>query len=402
MSVNIKFLLRVKVDSNLNSTCLLRFWLLKLFQIPTECNSEDQIYFHEFFTKRVNILDCKIKVPRKLLWDGHPYYYPILKSFEKCLEQLPKSLENILSMPIWYNNILGTKFESKVSKAGYNYLRDLYVDGQPITQRHLENHALSPLVHLSLVSIINKIPPFVKNILSRNESKTTVILPFQSICYKEDDWLLMHMKSTAFYNVLIYKQVKLPRGLLHWCSELELSDCQIKTALTFAHKCCTNIFDRVFQYKIVTQILPTNEYLMRYKVKDTNTCERCSIECDTIVHRLYECEHLVVIISTIFNFLNTECEQPEISLIDYLFVKQGDENLALNQILLELKKIIFYATMEDLGSPFFCEQFYCRLRTLIRKEKYVWGGNGKLDNFISKWVKFTSIYDFRGPDIQNI
>ena len=71
------------------------------------------------------------------------------------------------------------------------------------------------------------------------------------------------MDSKAIYNTLIYSKVKMPKGLLNWCADLELSDEQIKTSLTFAHKCCTNIFDRVFQFKIVTQILPTNEYLLR-------------------------------------------------------------------------------------------------------------------------------------------
>ena len=294
MSVNLKFLLRVKVNCNLNSTCLLRFWLMQLFQIPTECKNEEQLYFHEFFSKQVNILDCKLKVPRKALWNGHPFYYSVLKSYEKCLEQLPKSQENILSMPIWYNNILGTKFDLKLSQAGYNYLRDLYVNGQPLTVRHSVNNGLTPPIAHSLVTIIDKIPPFINNILSRNDIQIVLIFPFQAICHTEDDRYLMRMDSKAIYNVLIYKHGTLPRGLLHWCSELELSDYQIKTALTFAHKCCPSIFDRVFQYKIVTQILPTNEYLMRYKVKDTNTCDRCIIECDTIVHRLYECEQAQV------------------------------------------------------------------------------------------------------------
>ena len=255
----------------------------------------------------------------------------------------------------------------------------------------------------SLVNLTTKIPPFINNAINRSSQKQVVIYPPQTINCNGNDYKLMHMDSRAIYSVLIYPKIKMPKGLLNWCGDLELSDSQIKTALTFAHECCTSVFDRVFQYKIVTQILPTNEYLQRYKVKDSNICDRCNIECDTIVHRLFDCEQIVQNISCIFSLLKNECNQfYNISMIDYLFGIQGGNNLALNHILLELKKFIFYATNEDLNSPTFCEQFLFKLRSLIIKEKRVSFENNKFENFCSKWEKFTSIYDFRGPDVQNI
>jgi hypothetical protein len=56
--------------------------------------------------------------------------------------------------------------------------------------------------------------------------------------------------------------------MLNWCLELELSDLQIRTAFTFAHTCSSSVFDRTFQYKIVTQILPTNDYLTQVSAKN--------------------------------------------------------------------------------------------------------------------------------------
>ena len=402
MAVNIKFLIRLKVNCNLNSTCLLRFWLMQMFQIPTECANDDQKYFHGFFNKELNILDCKIKVPRETLWKGHPFYYEILKSYEKCLDQFPKSPENILSLPLWYNKFLGTQFNLQLSKAGYNYLKDLYVDGKLLTENlTLHNNRLAASITSSLVNLINRIPLVIKNIISRNLKKSTVIFPFQTINYNGNDFKLMYMDSKEIYSALLYPKVKMPKGLLNWCGDLELSDCQIKTSLTFAHKCCTNVFDRVFQYKIVTQILPTKEYLFRYKVKDSNICDHCNIECDTIVHRLYECEKIVQTMSNVFNFLQNECNQREIiTMAEYLFGKQGDKHLALNHILLECKKMIFYSTTEDLISPAFCEHFINKLRLLIIKEKRLALESNSFETFCSKWETFAAIYDFRGPDLQ--
>ena len=126
MALNYKFIFRLNNTCNLNSTCLPRSWLLQLFKIPAGNNEDDQNYFHDFFSNSLSILDCKLKVPRKASWKGHPYYYEILKSYESCTQQLPKSPENILSIPIWFNRYLSTKFNQQVSMAGFNFTRCIY------------------------------------------------------------------------------------------------------------------------------------------------------------------------------------------------------------------------------------------------------------------------------------
>ena len=138
-------------------------------------------------------------------------------------------------------------------------------------------------------------------------------------------------------------------------------------------------------------------------MRDSDICHNCEIECDTIVHRLYDCETLSQIITTMFTFLKTNCNQSySVSMIDFLFGKSGGEYLALNHTLLELKKNIFYSTTEDLNSPSFCELFFNKLRKLIIKEKRIFTENNKYEKFCEKWKDFTSIYDFRGPDVEPV
>ena len=140
----------------------------------------------------------------------------------------------------------------------------------------------------------------------------------------------------------------------------------------------------MFQYKIVSQILPTNEYLFRYKVKDSSSCDRCLVETDTIVHRLYECEFVVQIVSSFLNFLYSECDQPrDIKMVDYLFGLGGIKNMATNQILLELKKIIFYSSPEEISNGAFCDRFKNNIRILIIKEKSLLSNSGEFESFYS-------------------
>ena len=187
--------------------------------------------------------------------------------------------------------------------------------------------------------------------------------------------------------------------MLSWYLELELTDQQIKTALTFAHQCTVNTFDRVFQFKIATYILPTNEYLVRYRVKNSDLCDLCQQESDTIVHRLYECEYIICKIDIIFSYLKEKCNPSYlITMHEYLFGKSGLKYIGLNHLLLELKKSLFYSIKEYLVSPHFVDFFWNQIKNLIKKEKIVKSRLNKYSEFEDKWKDFTQIYDFRGPD----
>ena len=78
----------------------------------------------------------------------------------------------------------------------------------------------------------------------------------------------------------------------------------------------------------------------------------------------------------------------------------GSVNFIHPCFLLELKKTIFYATTADLDSPTFCDQFYDKIKTIMIKEKQLSLNSGNFGNFCLKWENFSTIYDFREPDIE--
>ena len=215
------------------------------------------------------------------------------------------------------------------------------------------------------------------------------------------DQQLRKLDSKFVYGILINDKIQLPVGMLHWCCDLEISDIQISTAFTFAHKCSQSVFDRVFQYKIATQILPTNDYLNRYRVKDTNICDKCSLEFDSIEHSLYSCSELTKMLRTFFQFLKTNCGvSVHIGMVEYLLGFSGMKNIGLNHVLLELKKSVFYSWNSNIDSDAFCDQVKCNIKRIMVKEKLIMIKNNKYEDFNVKWNDFVQIYDFRGPDFQ--
>ena len=194
----------------------------------------------------------------------------------------------------------------------------------------------------------------------------------------------------------------MPRGLLFWCQELELDDEQIDCSLRFPSSCTPNIFQRVFQYKITTNILPTQEYLFRYQVTDSNTCQRCKVETDFVLHRLYECEKITPLIKRLENFLNHDCGiHVDLDLIPYIFGFTTNESYTdgLNHCILEFKIYTFYSYKENLTTEGMFGIFLNILERLVIKEKQIALTKNKLENFTQKWSDFRmGLYDFMGPD----
>ena len=336
-----------------------------------------------------------IKFPRKANYMGHPFYYSALKTYENISEECCQKFENLISVPIWFNRILRTNFDAEISNAGFNFIKDLFPENLPIANFNgLRNGKIR-----KLRNIINKIPQIWGEKILRSEFKFTTIIPEQVINIENHDLYLKNITSKQFYDQLIQYKMKIPIGLLYWVEEYDLTEFDIKTGFIFARKCSKSTFDHAFQYKIMTQILPTNVYLSRYRVVDSDLCSKCDAMPDTIQHRLMQCQLLVPFVDKIFNFLNHQCQIEEpITIKNYLFGLL--KNPALNQSLLELKKLIFYTWDPAMQVNTFFDIFIAKIRKLMIIEKHIDLSNKSPDQYSEKWDKFKNIYDFNGPDIQ--
>ena len=363
------FLLNLTCVNKSRCTILPQLWLNNLFNIPPSSNNENQQYFHDLFSTQINILDCKIKLPRRNAWIGHPFYFEILKSFHKIISQLPISAINILSIPIWFNSALNTKFDVTLSRAGFNYLKDFFPEGRLIDLQQNRPQLVQNKIR-KLMGILNKIPERWLNCVESSQGLNTVVSPRQVVSYKNTDYFMQNLGSDKLYNLLISNLVKLPVGVSRWREIVDLPDQQLKTAFTFA-RLYLSVFDQVFQYQIVTQILPTGKYLHRYQIRDSDQCTRCLQCVDTVYHSTWQCSRLTSYISAGLEFVQRNTHVDNITVNNYLFGYGGSENAALNHVLLELKKHLFYNWSENTNIDAFCEHFASILRSLIIKENII-------------------------------
>ena len=72
-------------------------------------------------------------MPPRRKWKGCPFYYESLKTLSEIIREPPPKPEVILSCPIWFNWELRTKFDDQLAQLGFIVIKDLFYDGQLIS-----------------------------------------------------------------------------------------------------------------------------------------------------------------------------------------------------------------------------------------------------------------------------
>ena len=174
-------------------------WIKDLFKIPTLYVNENERYFGHFFSNILNILDCKFKTPREIHWKGHPFYFNLLKTLKFISQIYPKNVEHLLSMPLWFNSCLNTKYDVELSRAGFNFLKDLFPSNQLLEMNEQNVLRLSPPKRRFLIQIIQKIPAEWGDRILEEAVTNVTVLPINTIHINSSDTRvnLLSSKSTS-------------------------------------------------------------------------------------------------------------------------------------------------------------------------------------------------------------
>ena len=99
----------------------------------------------------------------------------------------------------------------------------------------------------------------------------------------------------------------------------------------------------------------------------------------------------------ISDFLRIQCNfQENIDSLQYFFGFKN--NIAVNHIVLELKKELFYNWDSTVDVGIFLERFVAKIRKVMIIEKKCIKTDKMFNQYSKKWNEFIVIYDFRGPD----
>ena len=150
-----------------------------------------------------------------------------------------------------------------------------------------------------------------------------------------------------------------------------------------------------FQIKICHRILVTNSILTYMHIVDSNKCNFCLSEKDTIQHYLWECVHVQVFWNDFVQFLKEKCIHCERLNLNPTLVLLGNDkktktDACLNDILLNAKFFIYKCKLKKNVKPNM-HVFVNDIKLMYKIDKYVYYGNMQMEKFHRKWLLYANI-----------
>ena len=208
------------------------------------------------------------------------FYKELIKLWQDLSERKVEELEFILSQNLWNNALITSNskplYSRTLSEKGVNSISDLTgLEGNfPSWDSLSSQFDLTVNEFLSWYGVIQSIPAKWKIILKRNtpEQKKNIdkIRHFSSGIFINGSFMTaLNLTSKIVYQQYIEKLFNVRTARLYFSRKLNVRDEHWPTIYTLASKLTIDSKMRIFQYKILNNILYLNKELYKMKIADS-------------------------------------------------------------------------------------------------------------------------------------
>ena len=166
-----------------------------------------------------------------------------------------------------------------------------------------------------------------------------------------------------------------------------------KAFFLLTQKVTLSTYSRWFQLRILHRILATNTFLYKINITDSNICNFCNSEPETLKHLFHDCPCVQTFWKTLFQWLQAECihiVHVNPSLKDILFgiIDKNRADLVVNLIILLGKQFIYKCRRNNQQLPVAIQQYKSFLKSVYDTEKYIAFKNCSWKKFNTRWSPY--------------
>ena len=313
---------------------------------------------------------------------------------------------NLDNQVIWYNSRLRLKnkgfFWSDCYKKGLKYVYQLFEEGQLLPAGEmLQRYGVSQLRYNSIISVIpGEWKEHFKEISQRS------FLPLPPNNYERVMLSGAKDLSKNVYQYILEDPSILMDKFVKWKQEVGFDNLFQNSVYEFARSFrriyqTTNVARyRSFQFRLQQRALVTNIHLVKWGMAESDLCELCKVERETMLHLFVKCEKTKKLWEEVKKYLkDLGAIEEEISMqpANILFnTVLSRSNSVANFIVLITKYYIY--SQRCMGKSLFMKELEAKLRHVQNIEKFIAVKNNKLGLHYKKWnLNFSS--DAKDMDI---
>ena len=325
------------------------------------------------------------------------FWTDVIKNWQLlCTKQQCRSNFDIMNTCFWYN--------SKITKEPL-FFQNWYKNGitliGDITDRDGKVKPIKDLIKCYSLNInildYFRVKHLVQNFIDKFKLRDT--FTYAKPSYPFHLQILSKAKKGCkdFYNVLM-QNVENPTAWTKWMNLVDTSEPNFWTNV---YKVCfKSVQDNKFiwfQYRIINNILDTNNYLNKVKIQDYNTCHLCSASPETVNHLFAECDKALELWANVKQWV-TNRTSIYLELNDTTkilgYITYDEKFWAANFILMVTRFYIYWCSKKKLDLNIF--YLLRKIKSLYNEHRFLSELNGFQDIFDKRWtpwVNHSQIYN---------
>ena len=229
--------------------------------------------------------------------------------------------------------------------------------------------------------MIKSIPRTWKDILKHqeNENDLSGLISLEGL----EGTLYSKLSSKAIYKALVAKVFQRPSAQ-DTIQKRTDRNIDWKKVYMIPRKCTIDSHTRIFQYKILNNILYLNDRLFKMNLVESEMCSFCKGEKETVEHLFLNCRIAKTLWANICNLCKETMSFPVLTFKNIIcgFTESSEQNICQNFILLLFKKFLYQQRSRQSGANI--KSFSNSIHTIYRIEYKIAAANYKLDSHFKK------------------
>ena len=286
-----------------------------------------------------------------------PIFYRNILTIWKDCSTSPITSGAILNQRIWHNHLL--KIDNKTflfkefASSNLNFVYQLFnQDGTLKTWEQIKaEFNLQPRSYFSYIQLLHSLPPNWRQVVS---SDPVDVIPEQGILQCTKLIPLEKLISKQIYAILIHKKAHTPTSKSFFMSMFPNTEKDWLKIYLLPRKCSIHAYDRVFQYKILNNILYLNKKLHLFGKSETSLCSFCSLTDEDPPHLFADCQETLALWASLKASLSPYLALPDLekkfALLGF-YEAPPDIFKLVNHVLLLFKMYVYHARDSGFLSP---------------------------------------------------
>ena len=160
---------------------------------------------------------------------------------------------------------------------------------------------------------------------------------------------------------------------------------------TMSLKCTIDQKLRNFQYKFLMQIVRTNDFLLKCNLVQSNLCDFCNMNIETVKHLFWECVFTQHFWNELANVLNAQNLNISITFRTMTFgvIKSNYKQYMINHVILSAKYFIYICKLQKTLPIIYHFKRY--LKNEIELEKQIALNHNKIESHNLKWQQLNEL-----------